>query len=95
MSFEAPSGSVVVTPEMMYEEIRRNSDAMRDVKGLLDPALKEIRRDIIDNKKLTDANHADHEIRLRWVEKKIWIAVGGTGVISTLLSFAIAWGMKK
>lgn len=67
-----PEGSVVISPMMMYQRLLALSDDMRDVKGLLDPSLKEVRHDI-----------ADHETRIRLIEKRVWMFTGiGTFIAS-------------
>jgi hypothetical protein len=60
-----PEGSVVITPAQMYTELRAVHDLVRDLKGVVDPALSDIRGDV-----------ADHETRLRSVERRQWFATG-------------------
>lgn len=65
-----PDGSVVITPTEMYREIRDTRDAVNRLVNVVDPALTNIRHDV-----------ADHEIRIRAVEKRVWVACGIGAVI--------------
>jgi len=73
-----PEGSVVISPMMMYQRLLALSDDMRDVKGLLDPSLKEVRHDL-----------ADHETRIRGLEKRLWMASGAALFLSTIATLLI------
>lgn len=66
MTAEMPPGSVIVTPGDMYTEIRDMGKKLDRLTTVIDPALTTIREDV-----------ADHESRLRSVEKRIWLMAGG------------------
>jgi hypothetical protein len=81
-----PDGSVIITPAQMYQQIGDLADAVRDLKGAVDPALRDVRHDI-----------ADHETRLRAQEQRktvapaalawaIGTAVACLGVLITFLA---------
>lgn len=43
-----PDGSVVITPAQMYTEIRETRSAVDRLTNTIDPALSEVRRDLVD-----------------------------------------------
>lgn len=65
MTVEMPAGSVVITPTQMYGEIRDMKEQVQHLITVVDPALTDIRSDV-----------ADHESRIRSVERRLWIAAG-------------------
>jgi len=71
VSAHIPEGSVVITPTEMYAEMRAIHDSVNSIKDTLDPAVAEIRTDL-----------ADHEARIRGMEKRIWLASGAFALIS-------------
>lgn len=72
-----PEGSVVITPTEMYREMLATHQAVRDVSMKLDGALSDTARrlDGIDN------DVADHETRIRGLERRIWMTVGAGTVV--------------
>lgn len=57
MPLPIPDGSVVITPTQMYGQIVDLTDAVRELKGVVDPAISDVRKDL-----------TDHETRLRRLE---------------------------
>ena len=72
MTIPVPDGSVIVTPAQMFAEMREMHDEVKALKNVLDPALTDIRTDV-----------KDHELRLRSVEKRIWMASGVAALVSS------------
>jgi hypothetical protein len=60
-----PHGSVVITPTQMYEEIRSTHQIAQEIKAGLNPIAQQV---------------ADHETRLRSVERRMWLAAGAAAV---------------
>ena len=48
------------------------------------PSLGEVARTMHRIEALLLSEVADHEARIRFLERRIWIAVGGVGALSTL-----------
>jgi hypothetical protein len=46
MTVEVPSGSVVITPDMMYSEIKELVKDVHHITSLLDPSLRELHREL-------------------------------------------------
>ena len=76
-----PPGSVIITPTQMYAEIRVMSGKVDHLASILDPALSTIRGDLADSIATRKAEfvavrvvQADHEFRLRSLDKRVWIA---------------------
>lgn len=67
-----PSGSVIITPGQMYNEIQAMGKKLDHLAAVIDPAFSSIRDDV---RELRDA-HGDHEVRLRSIEKRLWL-IGG------------------
>ena len=63
---------MIVTPAQMFAEMREMHDEVKALKNVLDPALTDIRTDV-----------KDHELRLRSVEKRIWMASGVAALVSS------------
>lgn len=57
MTMPIPDGSVVITPAQMFAQIGDLTEAVRDLKATVDPAINDMRHDV-----------ADHEARIRTVE---------------------------
>lgn len=72
---EIPDGSIIVTPMMMYTSLNAVVKKVEHLETLLDPAFADIRKEL-----------ADHEVRMRGLEKKIWLFSGFAAAISTLAS---------
>lgn len=73
-----PDGSVVITPTEMYREMLATHQAVRDVSGKLDGALDAHARRLDG----IDKDVADHETRLRGLERRVWMAVGVSTAVS-------------
>jgi len=70
-----PEGSVIITPGAMFDEVRRTTDAVRDLSNKLDPHL---------------ATSIDHEVRIRAIERRMWVAVGGSSAVAAGLATALS-----
>lgn len=75
-----PAGSVVITPTQMYNEIQGMSKKVDHLAAVMDPALTTLRQEIVE----VARDVADHEMRLRSLDKRIWLAAllaaaGGIG----------------
>lgn len=90
MTTPIPDGSVIITPSQMYQQIGDLANAIRDLKGVVDPAVAEIRHDV-----------SDHETRLRVIEQRKYVspqavfwafgtAVAALGVLVTFLAIILA-----
>lgn len=88
---EIPHGSVVITPPQMYEEMREIGQKVDRLITAVDPALTEIREDILESK----AHRKELEGRLRVVESRpvvtpraMWAGAGvliaALGLIATV-----------
>lgn len=89
MTMPIPDGSVVITPAQMYRQIGDLAEAVRDLKGAVDPALTDIRHDV-----------TDHETRIRTIEARkvvspatlnaaIGTAIVALGVLITFLAIVL------
>lgn len=72
---DIPEGSIIVTPMMMYTSLNAVVKKVEHLETLLDPAFADIRKEL-----------ADHEVRMRGLEKKIWLFSGFASAISVLAS---------
>lgn len=84
-----PPGSVIITPGQMYAEIRDMAVKVDKLTAIIDPALTTIREDVAE----VVADVADHESRIRAVERRLWVAAGiaaaaGTGLSQILPALA-------
>lgn len=61
-----PEGSVVITPTEMYREVQATHSAVQDLAAKLDSVPGRV---------------ADHEARLRAVERAVWWAAGAAAVL--------------
>ena len=95
MSADVPTGSVVVTPEMMYVTLSEVVRKVDHIETLLNPALDIIREDAKIAKAETQKTLDDHETRLRAVEKMSWKVLGASSVVSTALALLVVWLGKK
>lgn len=90
MSAVIPDGSVIITPTEMYREQQATHQAVRDVSGKLDSALSDHARRMDG----TDKDIADHETRIRGLEKWRWGAGGVVAVVSVGASGLIGYVMS-
>lgn len=74
-----PEGSVVITPMMQYTELQRLGKAVDKLTETLDPALHQLRSEL-----------EDHETRIRAMEIRIWLAMGGASVLSIVGTYVIS-----
>jgi hypothetical protein len=77
-----PEGSVVITPTEMYKDIIDTHRTVQAISTKLDGALSDNARRMEGIEKDFEKGFADHETRLRSVERRMWVAVG----VSTALS---------
>lgn len=77
-----PDGSVIITPNQQYAELQLLRQSVDRLVNTVDPAFADLRHDV-----------ADHETRIRSVERKVWMAAGfaatvgsvGGGLLSRML----------
>src|SRR5690348_15447382 len=103
MTMPIPDGSVVITPRQMYDQIgelaqavRGVSEDVRAVKSAVDPAIAEVRSDIVEVKSRTAAAEGEQTrlaTRVTILETKIrvaWALFGAVlialGVVAGFLS---------
>lgn len=79
-SAQIPAGSVVITPVQMYDEMRKTHEAVERIEAKLDPV---------------GATIADHENRLRVLEKFQWKAVGIATTIATLVGVSSGYVVSQ
>lgn len=70
-----PDGSVIITPTEMYAEMRATHTAVQQIASKLDGV---------------PATLADHESRLRAVEKAVWRAAGAATVLGAAAGAAVS-----
>lgn len=76
MSAQIPEGAVIVTPAAMYAEQRATHDAVVSLSGEVKSLSHNVRQ-----QQLVDArNVADHETRIRSLERKIWTLAGASAI---------------
>lgn len=90
-----PDGSVVITPNQQYNELRALTLAVQDLASKVDPALVGLRKDIDDNSKdiadVRNETRAELEkVRTEVSSLKLWRA-GITGAL-VLLTALLGWG---
>lgn len=88
---QIPEGSVVITPMAMYVEMQATHQAVRDVAVKLDGALSDNSRRLDG----IDKDMADHETRLRGLERRVWMAVGVSTAVSGGAAALISQLMTK
>lgn len=88
---QIPEGSVVITPMAMYVEMQATHQAVRDVAVKLDGALSDNSRRLDG----IDKGMADHETRLRGLERRVWMAVGVSTAVSGGAAALISQLMTK
>lgn len=79
MEVPIPAGSVIITPAQMYDEIKATRAEVQQLSTLLNPAITKIQADV-----------ADHEHRLRSLERKVVAASGGAAVLGGGLTAVIS-----
>lgn len=67
-----PPGSVIITPAQMYVEIRAMGTKLDHLSSVIDPALSTIRDDVAE----VVVDVADHETRIRAIERWRWLIAG-------------------
>jgi hypothetical protein len=98
---EIPAGSVVITPQNMWESINRIETVVNEIKITLAPAVKDLRDDhdvlagvVEANRKAAAEDLAtvknDHEQRLRDVEKANWKQAGIYAAITVIATIGEA-----
>lgn len=80
MSAMSPEGSAVITPMMMYNTIGEIKEQVNKLNALLDPTLTDVKHDI-----------ADHEVRLRGLEKRVSIAIGGALILQVAIGLLVTF----
>src|SRR3546814_8406037 len=66
-----PDGSVIITPAQMYGEMQAMRTSLEHLTATLDPFTVDVRKDI-----------ADHEARIRSIERRLWAQTGASGVLA-------------
>ena len=84
-----PDGSVVITPAQMYSQIGTLTDEVRGLKGVIDPALSEIRTDVKDHAKDLD----EHRTKLVDLGTRLTILETQSKVIRWLVCAVIMPGL--
>lgn len=83
---EIPPGSVVITPQDMWDAIGRIEKTTEDIRATIAPQVGDLRSDHDDLKKDVD----DHETRIRAVEKANWKQAGIYAAISVIVTIGEA-----
>lgn len=81
-----PAGSVVITPNDMFAEMRAIHDQVRDLAGKVDPALAELRRDVAEAK----TERSTIELRVRALENWRWFMAGLSAAAGATAGYAAA-----
>lgn len=82
-----PPGSVVITPNQMFDEMRAIHDEVRNLAGKVDPALAEMRGDIGELK----SDRKALELRIRALENWRWFVLGISSVAALVASAGVSW----
>ncbi|NIH81681.1 hypothetical protein [Amycolatopsis viridis] len=69
----AQPGDVVITTKEMYDEVRATHDAVKEIRGEMKTLREEVK-----------AQSADHETRIRALERRVWVATGGGGALGAI-----------
>jgi hypothetical protein len=69
-----------------------NSDGMKITNVMIYAKLMEVNENQIAMR--VELNQmADHEARIRFIERKLWLIMGGSGIIASLLTVVISKGL--
>jgi isochorismate hydrolase len=88
---EIPAGSVVITPQDMWDAIARIETKVTDVQTTLAPAVKDIRDDHDDLRAVVEDLKKDHEDRIRALERANWKLVGVYTAITVIATIGEAF----
>lgn len=95
-SIPVPDGSVIVTPAQMFAELREMHDEIRQLRNVVDPAIRDLNTDILDHEQRIRVIEAkpdvtdDVEQRIRSLEANRWKLAGGIAIVSTLVGSGLA-----
>lgn len=80
-----PEGSVVITPTEMYRELRDTHDEVKALSAsMLD--ISDSLKNVVGDLRASDA---DHEVRLRALEKLVWRTSGAAAILGAAVSYLI------
>lgn len=69
-----------------------NSDGMKITNVMIYAKLMEVNENQIAMR--VELNQmADHEARIRFIERKLWLIMGGSGVVASILTVVISKGL--
>lgn len=95
MSQEVPAGSAVVTPNEMLAEIRgareegrQTQHDVRELKAIIDPAITELRNDIVEEKQRRHEKDEALEKAVRNLQENVW----SSAWVKTLMVGALVAG---
>lgn len=87
---EIPPGSVVITPQDMWDAIGRIEKTTEDIRATIAPQVGDLRSDHDDLKRELSAVQKDHETRIRAVEKANWKQAGIYAAITVIATIGEA-----
>lgn len=89
MPDQIPSGSVIVTPDNMWQVIQETRDGVNELKTLMNPALKDIRDDVKSLDDREQKHHEEHASAISDLQKQSWSSKWVGPLISGTLVAAI------
>lgn len=89
MTMPIPDGSVVITPAQMYQQIGDLANEVRELRGVVDPALSELRTDVKDHTTMLNS----HGGKLVRVGTRLTIIETKLKVIGWLLGVVVIPGI--
>ena len=83
-----PDGSVVITPNQQYAELRALTDAVKYLTGKVDPALVDLRKDVDEVRADLRTHVTETRAEISALQKWRYVLSGAFG----LLTLLVGWG---